>query len=65
MGVSIMGWAHLPFGRLYGLALEDLITRVGGEALQHTGPDGAALTSVFNRSGSALAHCVSVLESTR
>ena len=34
MGAAIVGWAHLPFGRLGRLGLEDLITRAGREALQ-------------------------------
>lgn len=33
MGVSIVGWAHLPFGRLDKLSLEDLVTRVS--VLEH------------------------------
>jgi len=35
MSVSIVGWAHSPFGRLNGLSLEDLITRVGRAAMDH------------------------------
>ena len=33
MPVSIVGWSHLPFGRLDGLRLEDLIVRAAREAL--------------------------------
>jgi acetyl-CoA C-acetyltransferase len=31
----IVGWAHTPFGRLDGLGLEDLVTRVVTDALAH------------------------------
>ncbi|ARN21575.1 acetyl-CoA acetyltransferase [Piscinibacter gummiphilus] len=37
MSVSIVGWAHLPFGRLDGLSLEDLIVRAAREAMDHAG----------------------------
>jgi acetyl-CoA C-acetyltransferase len=37
MSVSIVGWGHLPFGRLDGLSLEDLITGAAREAMQHAG----------------------------
>ena len=47
MGVSIVGWAHLPFGRLDGLSLEDLITRAGREAMAHAGIDGQAVDGVW------------------
>ena len=47
MAVSIVGWAHLPFGRLDGLGLEDLITRAGREALQHAGIGGAQVDGVW------------------
>src|SRR5690606_8691248 len=47
MGVSIVGWSHLPFGRLDGLSLEDLITRSGQEALAHAGIGGDAVDGVW------------------
>lgn len=47
MGVSIVGWAHLPFGRLDNLSLEDLITRAGREAMAHAGIDGQAVDGVW------------------
>lgn len=47
MGVSIVGWAHSPFGRLDGLSLENLITRVGSEALAHAGIDGSVVDGVW------------------
>ena len=47
MGVAIVGWAHLPFGRLDGLGLEDLITRAGREAMQHAGIDGTVVDGVW------------------
>lgn len=37
MSVSIVGWAHLPFGRLDALSLEDLIVRSAREAMMHAG----------------------------
>lgn len=36
-GVSIVGWAHSPFGRLAPLDLEALIAEVTGAALAHSG----------------------------
>lgn len=47
MGVSIVGWAHLPFGRLDNLSLEGLITRAGREAMAHAGIDGQAVDGVW------------------
>lgn len=47
MGVAIVGWAHLPFGRLEDLGLEDLITRAGREAMQHAGIDGTVVDGVW------------------
>lgn len=47
MGVSIVGWAHLPFGRLDNLSLEDLVTRAGREAMVHAGIDGQAVDGVW------------------
>src|SRR5690606_17478086 len=37
VSISIVGWSHLPFGRLDALGLEDLIVRAGREALAHAG----------------------------
>lgn len=51
MGLSIVGWACLPFGRRVGLGLQ--------------GIDGAALAGVFNMGASSVANCVSVLERAR
>ena len=47
MGAAMVGWAHLPFGRLDGMGLEDLITRAGREALQHAGIDGSVVDGVW------------------
>lgn len=47
MGVSIVGWAHLPFGRLDGLSLEDLITRAAREAMAHAGVDAAQVDGLW------------------
>ncbi len=37
MTACIVGWSHLPFGRLEGETLEGLITRAAREALDHAG----------------------------
>ncbi len=37
MTACIVGWSHLPFGRLEGETLEGLITRAASEALEHAG----------------------------
>lgn len=47
MTVSIVGWSHLPFGRLDKLGLEDLIVRAAGEALSHAGVDGAPVDGIW------------------
>lgn len=47
MAVSIVGWGHLPFGRLDGLNLEALIVRAAREAMAHAGVDGAAVDGVW------------------
>lgn len=47
MAVSIVGWGHLPFGRLDGLGLEALIIRAAREALTHAGIDGQAVDGVW------------------
>jgi acetyl-CoA C-acetyltransferase len=47
MGVAIAGWAHLPFGRLDGASLEDLIVQAGREALGHAGVQGEDVDGVW------------------
>ena len=47
MGVSIVGWAHLPFGRLDGRSLEDLVTQSAREALVHAGIGGETVDGVW------------------
>lgn len=47
MNVSIVGWSHLPFGRLDKLSLEDLIVRAAGEALRHADVSGDAVDGVW------------------
>ncbi|MFN3734382.1 acetyl-CoA acetyltransferase [Comamonas testosteroni] len=47
MSVSIVGWSHLPFGRLDKLGLEDLIVRAAGEALTHSGIDGNQVDGIW------------------
>ena len=47
MPVSIVGWSHLPFGRLDGLRLKDLIVRAAREALAHGGLDGNDIDGVW------------------
>lgn len=47
MGVAIVGWAHLPFGRLDGLSLEDLITQAARGAMAHAGIGGDAVDGVW------------------
>jgi acetyl-CoA C-acetyltransferase len=37
MTACIVGWSHLPFGRLEGETLEGLIVRAAREALEHAG----------------------------
>jgi acetyl-CoA C-acetyltransferase len=37
MTAAIVGWAHTPFGKLIGEAVESLIVRVAGEALADAG----------------------------
>ena len=37
MSAAIVGWAHIPFGKLYGETVESLIVRVAGEALADAG----------------------------
>ena len=47
MGVSIVGWAHLPFGKLDGLSLEALITKSAAQAMEHAGIDGNAVDGIW------------------
>ncbi len=47
MSVSIVGWAHLPFGRLDGLSLEDLIVRAGREAMLHAGIEAEKVDGIW------------------
>jgi acetyl-CoA C-acetyltransferase len=37
MTACIVGWAHLPFGRLQDETLEGMITRVAADAIEHAG----------------------------
>ncbi|MGN6471627.1 MAG: acetyl-CoA acetyltransferase [Rhizobiaceae bacterium] len=37
MTACIVGWAHLPFGRLQDETLEGMITKVAAEAIEHAG----------------------------
>lgn len=47
MTVSIVGWAHLPFGRLDAMTLEDLIVRAGREAMRHAGVPADSVDGVW------------------
>lgn len=47
MSVSIVGWSHLPFGRLDKLSLEDLIVNAASQALSHAGLSGSAVDGVW------------------
>jgi acetyl-CoA C-acetyltransferase len=47
MSVSIVGWSHLPFGRLDKLNLEDLIIGAASQALSHAGIDGGSVDGVW------------------
>ncbi|WP_028222474.1 acetyl-CoA acetyltransferase [Paraburkholderia oxyphila] len=47
MGVAIVGWAHLPFGRLDGASLEDLIVRAAREAMSDARVQGADVDGVW------------------
>lgn len=47
MTVSIVGWAHLPFGRLDGQGLEDLIVGAARGALTHAQVDGQAIDGIW------------------
>ena len=47
MGVAIVGWAHLPFGRLDGVSLENLIVQAGGEAIRDAGLTGEDIDGVW------------------
>jgi acetyl-CoA C-acetyltransferase len=43
----IVGWSHLPFGRLDALELEDLVVQATQGALRHAGIDGSDVDAVF------------------
>ena len=45
--VSIVGWAHLPFGRLDGRSLEDLIVEAATGALAHAGVPAADIDGIW------------------
>ena len=47
MAVSIVGWAHAPFGKFDNLDLEDLIKGVTQESLAHAGITGKEVGSVW------------------
>lgn len=47
MTVSIVGWSHLPFGRLDALTLEAMITSAATQALAHAGVDGQQIDGVW------------------
>lgn len=43
----IIGWSHLPFGRLDALDLEGLVVQATQGALRHAGVDGHEVDAVF------------------
>lgn len=43
----IIGWSHLPFGRLDALDLESLVMQATQGALRHAGIDGSQVDAVF------------------
>ena len=47
MAVAIVGWSHLPFGRLDGLNLEALVIRAAQEAMLHAGIEGSVVDGVW------------------
>lgn len=47
MAVSIVGWAHLPFGRLDGRTLENLVVDAAQGALCHAQIDGQAIDGIW------------------
>ncbi len=47
MGVSIVGWSHLPFGRLDQLSLEALITRAARDAMMHADITGDKVDGIW------------------
>lgn len=47
MTVSIVGWAHLPFGRLEHLSLEDLIVQAAQQALENAHISGQEVDAVW------------------
>jgi acetyl-CoA C-acetyltransferase len=46
MQASIIGWSHLPFGKLDALEPEDMIAKSASEAIAHAGIDASAIDSV-------------------
>ncbi|SDV51520.1 acetyl-CoA acetyltransferase [Chitinasiproducens palmae] len=46
MSASIIGWSHLPFGKIDALEVEDMIARTASEALSHAGIDATQVDSV-------------------
>lgn len=47
MGVSIVGWAHTPFGRLDTRDLESLITGVARESIEHAGISASEVECIW------------------
>jgi acetyl-CoA C-acetyltransferase len=47
MDISIVGWAHTPFGKLEGSDVESLISDVAGAAIADAGIEPAAIDGVF------------------
>ncbi|MDY0273802.1 MAG: acetyl-CoA acetyltransferase [Advenella sp.] len=47
MTVSIVGWSHLPFGRLDNLGLENLIVSAATQALNHAGIGGDQVDGIW------------------
>lgn len=47
MTVSIVGWSHLPFGRLDALSIEAMIVRAASLALEHAGVDGDQIDGIW------------------
>ncbi|MCO2636695.1 thiolase domain-containing protein, partial [Pseudomonas aeruginosa] len=47
MTVAIVGWGHLPFGRLDALSLEDLIVGAGRAALSDAGMPADSVDGIW------------------
>lgn len=47
MTASIIGWAHLPFGKHDALTLEELITSAASAALSHAGVEASQVDEMF------------------